>query len=110
MLLPIDEFRRIYRERRGRTTVSAARLRQEISTMWSMVADYEREHGLVTVDYKASYYGRLQKHQRAQLQSKKAPSFAVVCILHYVPYHVRTADCDIAEMRRMVVQFMQCEE
>lgn len=110
MLLPIDEFRLTYREIRGRNTVSRHRLHQELSTMWNIVADYEKEHGLVTVDYKLSYYGRLRQHERAQLESKKAPSFAVVSILHYIPYHERTIECDIAEMRRMVVQFMRCEE
>ena len=78
--------------------------------MWNIVEEYEKEHGIVNLDYEDSYYGRMDWRHRRQLDAIKAPSVAVPFLILKVPDQERSIEGDVAEMRRLAVSFMTCEE
>ena len=85
-------------------------MKREMSTMWNIVAEHEKEHGIVNLDYEDSYYGRMNLTHRGELDAIRAPSVAVPFLILKVPDQQRSIEGDIAEMRRLVVSFMTSEE
>lgn len=108
LLFPLNRFRRMHPT--SFLPISQANLKRELSSMWNIVAEYEEENGISNLDYKDSYYGRMDWRDRRRMDSMKAPSVAVPYIIFVVPHDQRSIEGDIAEMRRLVVSFMTCEE
>ena len=107
-LFPLNRFMRIHPTTFRRITQDI--LKRELSAMWTIVTEYEKEHGIVNLDYEDSYYGRMDLRYRRELDAIKAPSVAVPYLILKVPDQQRSIEGDIAEMRRLVVSFMTCEE
>lgn len=79
--------------------------------MWSIVCEYESaRNDIVTLDDKDSYYSLLHQHDHQRLNSMKAPSHAVAFLIFHILDSNRSIEGDIAELRRLVVSFMDCEE
>lgn len=79
--------------------------------MWRIIRDYETENDIPTIkDEDSYYYGNLDDDERARLDEIKTPSRTVSFLMIYVDDQMRTIERDIAEMRRIVVKFMNVEE
>lgn len=108
---PLTQFWRMYPTRPGRP-ITQERVKREISGMWSIVCEYESasRNDIATLDDNVSYYSLLHQDDRETLNSLRAPSYAVAFVLCKIQDSDRSIDGDIAELRRLVVSFMDCEE
>lgn len=111
LFFPLTQFWRMYPTRPGRP-ITKERLKREISGMWSIVCEYESasRNDIATLDDNVSYYSLLHQDERETLNSLRAPSYAVAFVLCKIQDSDRSIDGDIAELRRLVLSFMDCEE